>query len=131
MYAASSPSSEGLGIVAIYGGGPFYPSIAAGLRSDTFEPTGTWHMNSVVAGTNGPNANEWGDYVHVAPFGGTGPYFAGSGFILRDGDTPEHLINSYFVFGSDASGSKMIPATNYDRTKIEMVVLNTTSALPP
>ncbi len=129
MYAASSPSSDGLGIVAIYGSGPFYPSIAAGLRNDSFEPSGTWQMHPVITGTNGPNKNEWGDYIHVAPFGGVGPYFAGSGFVLRDGDTPEHLINSYFVFGNDANSPKRTSTASHDWTQVKTIDLNSTSAL--
>jgi len=114
LYAAASPSTDQLGIVAFYGGGSFYPSIAAGLRDDSFDSGRGWNMHSIVRGSNGPQTNEWGDFIQVSPYSGVGPIFVASGFTLRGGDTESHLLNSYFMFGDPKYDLGKISETNFN-----------------
>jgi hypothetical protein len=104
MYGFGSPDDQGnVAIQAVYGGGPYSPSVAAGVGSDFSGESSPWNMIQVANGTNGPTLTSfsrpsWGDYIRIRPYGGEGTGWIGSGWVLRGGATPEFLVPYYFEF---------------------------------
>lgn len=107
MYGFASPDELGnVAIQAFYGGGDYYPSIAAGVGNDFKSPTLPWQMMRLVNGTDGPgtfnDSPAWGDYIRVRPFNGQGPGWIGSGWSLQGGKLPQDAQPRYFEFALDS-----------------------------
>lgn len=114
-YGYGSPSNNGLGIVANYGGGSFYPSVAAGIFDD-ITSIHSRQMHSIVVGTDGPapapdGSNGWGDYIRVRPFSGivSSGLWVASGFTLQGGKTSEFVQPNYFIFGRHVNSTNPQP----------------------
>jgi hypothetical protein len=98
MYPSFSPDPRGnIGFVAYYGGGSYYPSIAAGIISPATGTPPPYSAYSIVLGNNG--ADRWGDYDRTRPLSGAGPLFEGAAGTLQGCTTGSCLEPRYFVFG--------------------------------
>jgi hypothetical protein len=98
MYPFFSPDSSGnIGFVAYYGGGSYYPSIAAGIINPATGTPPPYPAYSIVLGKNG--ADRWGDYDRTRPLSGVGPLFEGSAATLQGCTTGSCLEPRYFIFG--------------------------------
>jgi hypothetical protein len=130
MYGYGSPDNQGnVAIQAFYGGGPYHPSIAAGVGNDFSGSSSPWNMIQVANGTAGPTFTSvyppsWGDYIRIRPFNGIGPGWIGSGWTLSGGATPEYIIPHYFEFtlndnNGTASSSTNVVSESILKQKIE------------
>ena len=98
MYPSFSPDSSGnIGFVAYYGGGSYYPSIAAGIINPATGTPPPYPAYSIVLGKNG--ADRWGDYDRTRPLSGVGPLFEGSAATLQGCTTGSCIEPRYFIFG--------------------------------
>ena len=99
MFPSFAPNfSDGqIGVVAYYGGGSFYPSIAAGVFKTSIDNPPPYPMYNIKSGTNG--AERWGDYDRVRPLSGAGPLFEGSAVTLQGCITGDCIEPRYFIFG--------------------------------
>jgi len=98
MYPSFSPDSSGnIGFVAYYGGGSYYPSIAAGIINPATGTPPPYPAYSIVLGKNG--ADKWGDYDRTRPLSGIGPLFEGSAATLQGCTTGSCIEPRYFIFG--------------------------------
>jgi len=103
MYGYGSPDNQGnVAIQAFFGGGPYFPSVAAGVGND-FQGSSSspWEMIQLINGTHGPTYTSeehpsWGDYLRIRPLNGEGPGWIGSGWILSGGNTPSYIVPYYF-----------------------------------
>ena len=104
-FAFISPSTSvnargDVGLVSIYGGGPYYPSVVYGVDDDFTSALTPWEFNEVGTSTQGPDTNVWGSYLAVRPFAPTGLVWGGTGFILNGcGDQIGCVDPMYFIFG--------------------------------
>jgi hypothetical protein len=130
MYGYGSPDNQGnVAIQAFYGGGPYHPSIAAGVGNDFSGSSSPWNMIQVANGTAGPTFTSvyppsWGDYIRIRPFNGVGPGWIGSGWTLIGGATPQYIIPHYFEFtlndnNGTASSSTNVVSESILKQKIE------------
>jgi len=104
MYGFGSPDIHGnVAIQAVYGGGKYFPSVAAGVGNDfSGKLASPWHMIQLANGSGGPAFTSlyppsWGDYIRIRPSNGEQSGWIGSGWILDKGNTPEFLVPYYFV----------------------------------
>jgi hypothetical protein len=98
MYPFFSPDFSGnIGFVAYYGGGSYYPSIAAGIINPATGTPPPYPAYSIVLGKNG--ADRWGDYDRTRPLSGVGPLFEGAAATLQGCTTGSCLEPRYFIFG--------------------------------
>jgi hypothetical protein len=98
MYPFFSPDSKGnIGFVSYYGGGSYYPSIAAGIINSATGTPPPYQAYNIVSGKNG--AEKWGDYDRTRPLSGIGPLFQGSASTLQGCTTGSCLEPRYFIFG--------------------------------
>ncbi len=96
-YGFASPSADGdIGTVAFWGGGSYYPSIAAAILGGGSTP---YHFYNLKSGTNG--AEKWGDYLRDRHYSGsgTGAIWAGSGYTLQGCGSGSCIEPRYYVFG--------------------------------
>jgi hypothetical protein len=113
MYGAGSPDSNGnVAMQAFFGGGDYYPSIAAGIGNDFSEQSSPWQINRLVNGTNGPAPTvfrppSWGDYITIRPFNGEGPGWVGSGWALEGGPSARNVVPRYFEFTLQNDNSEL------------------------
>jgi hypothetical protein len=110
LYGFASPDKEGnVAVEGIYGGGIYYPSMAAGIYNAISESIPAWNMKQLVKGTNGPSGGqspfEWGDYLRVRAFNGEGAKWVGSGWTLQGGGQDNNIEPRYFVFGLENKSS--------------------------
>jgi hypothetical protein len=104
LYGYGSPDNRGnVAIQAFFGGGQYYPSIAAGVGNDFSGGLLPWQMIQLVNGTDGPaptatKPSSWGDYIRIRPFNGEGPGWIGSGWTLQGGPFRENVEPRYFEF---------------------------------
>jgi hypothetical protein len=104
-FAFVSPDKDKLGIVAAFGGGNIsrlFPGIAMGVGIPNTDDGGVaWTMHYAVNGTNGPDRNEWGDYLRVSPMNRTDNEnrWIGTGFVLQGGGSSSFIKPHYFEFG--------------------------------
>jgi hypothetical protein len=102
MYGYGSPDNQGnVAIQAFFGGGQYYPSIAAGVGNDFRGQSSPWEMIQLAKGTHGPTYTSssppsWGDYIRIRAFNGDESGWIGSGWILSGGNTPSNIIPYYF-----------------------------------
>jgi hypothetical protein len=104
LYGFASPNNRGdVAVSAVFGGGKYYPSMAAGIYNNQNVSGHPWNMIKLVNGTNGPSATqspfEWGDYLRVRPFSGVGPTWIASGWTLQGGVQDLNVEPRYFIFG--------------------------------
>jgi hypothetical protein len=105
MYGDVSPNQQGLGLAAFYGGGRYYPSLAAAAEQTTNGNPSSWRMQNIMSGSDGPAPNPetgesgWGDFVRVKPYSGIGPLWIASGYTLQGGSNAEFIVPFVFVFG--------------------------------
>jgi hypothetical protein len=140
MYGYGSPDKQGnVAIQAFYGGGQYYPSIAAGIGNNFSGSSSPWNIIQVANGTNGPTFTSsyppsWGDYIRIRPFNGEGPGWIGSGWVLAGGATNEFAIPYYFKFGIQSSNgtasSRSAPTTVSGSESIPKHQLNIDHFLP-
>ena len=99
MFPSFAPNfSDGqIGVVAYYGGGSFYPSIAAGVFKTSIDNPPPYPMYNIKSGTNG--AERWGDYDRARPLSGAGPLFEGSAVTLQGCISGDCIEPRYFIFG--------------------------------
>ena len=114
VYGFAPPDITGLGIVAYWSGGGFFPQLRAaiagvpvigpGTFSINFAPTS---MDLLGSSTNAPAANEWGDYLRIRSCGGIG--FGGyvvSGVTMLGtkevgtGDKSDSIFPNFYIFGN-------------------------------
>ena len=114
VYGFAAPDITGLGIVAYWSGGGFFPELRAaiagvpvigpGTFSINFAPTS---MDLLGSSTNAPAANEWGDYLRIRSCGGIG--FGGyvvSGVTMLGtkevgtGDKSDSIFPNFYIFGN-------------------------------
>lgn len=95
MYGDMAPNQNGdIGIITMYGGGFFFPSIALGA-----ELKGTMQYD-LYAVSEGNAANPaMGDYLTVAPDSGQGPEFRAAGYILNGCGSSSCVEPHYYSFG--------------------------------
>jgi hypothetical protein len=100
QYAHASPNNEGdIGIVAFYGGGAAYPSVAGGIDNNLTSRNGPfWFMTSAMEGTHGPAEPKWGDYVRIRQSGEDPSAWVASGFTLQGGSIATFIEPRYFMF---------------------------------
>jgi hypothetical protein len=99
MYGFAAPDNNGnVAMQAVYGGGDYHPSIAAGVANNFSADSFPWKVIQVVNGTNGPSADRWGDYITIRPINGEGPGWIGSGWTLYGGTENENVLPRYFKF---------------------------------
>jgi hypothetical protein len=99
MYGFISPNAKGeLGLVAYYGGGVYYPSIAAGIVDSSYTPP-PYNVISVRAGTHANSL--WGDYDRVRAINGFGSISVWNGAaITMQGCSDFSCVEPrYFIFG--------------------------------
>jgi len=102
MFGFAHPSNlpGELGLVAIYGGGLFYPSIAAG----TAVVGGSPPFNLVTIRSGDHAASKFGDYIRIRPLPQQNPLIAGQ-FWIGSGYTPQGCSDTncaeprFFAFG--------------------------------
>jgi hypothetical protein len=97
-YASPLNNPNKVGIVAIYGGGLYYPSISAGVVDSRDPPPPPFHLLNVKSGTNGASA--YGDYIRDRPVNGLGPYWIGSGYTLQGCSGGNCVEPRFFAFGN-------------------------------
>lgn len=95
MYGDMAPNQNGdIGIITMYGGGPFYPSIALGAK---LKNNMQYDLLSVSQGNAANSA--MGDYLTVAPDSGEGPTFRAGGYILNGCGSNNCVESHYYSFG--------------------------------
>jgi hypothetical protein len=104
MYGYAVPNKQGdLGIVAVFGGGSFYPSIAIGIATDIDKNSTIqgkfWKMMPLIYGTDTPDVKKWGDYVRVRNYNNSSDLWIGTGFTLQGGKSDKFIEPQYFIFG--------------------------------
>jgi hypothetical protein len=91
-----SPNNLGdLGFVAFNGGPNLFPSVIAGITT----PLGgivNWY--TLTTGTNGPQSQEWGDYIRVRADSGLGSIWIASGYTLQGGSTEQFIVPRFYSF---------------------------------
>ena len=96
IYGDMAPNQNGdLGIITMYGGGSFYPSIALGFKMNNVM---TYDLFSVSQG-NAANSR-MGDYLTIAPDSGQGPTFRAAGYILNGCNNGDCVEPHYYSFGN-------------------------------
>jgi hypothetical protein len=91
----SSPAS--LGLVSLYGGGSYYPSIAAGVIDSYTGPNPPFQLITIRSGDHATDVS--GDYMRDRPLNGVGPYWIGTGFTLQGCSTSNCVQPQFFAFG--------------------------------
>jgi hypothetical protein len=127
MYGFGSPDDNGnVAIQAFYGGGQYFPSIAAGVGNDfSGKLTTPWNMIQLAKGTHGPTFTSasppsWGDYLRIRDFNGDQTGWVGSGWILSGGNTPAFIIPYYYELmlqGNNNSSVTELDSQNRDQTQ--------------
>jgi hypothetical protein len=137
LYGFASPDNNGnVAVAAVYGGGIYYPSMAAGILGPLSTTVPNWNMKQLVMGTNGPSAGqspfEWGDYLRVRAFDTQGHNWISSGWTLQGGGQDINVEPRYFVFGQESnssgtistsgSGSSVVNSPVSDHSKAPLVI---------
>jgi len=136
MYGSASPDKDGnVAVAGVYGGGIYYPSMAAGVYNNISETGPAWNMKQLVKGTNGPSGGqspfEWGDYLRVRPLSGQGPNWISSGWTLQGGGQDINVEPRYFVFGPERNlTSAHSTQTSLIGPKVEPAIVSNHSNLP-
>lgn len=95
MYGDMAPNQNGdIGIITMYGGGSFYPSIALGA-----ELKGTMQYDLYAVSEGNAANSAMGDYLTVAPDSGQGPTFRAAGYILNGCGNSNCVEPHYYSFG--------------------------------
>jgi hypothetical protein len=100
MYGFISPIANGdLGLIAYYGGGQYYPSIAAGIVDRSTGNPPPYQVISVRAGTHANSL--WGDYDRVRAINGFGsiPVWNGAAITMQGCSDFSCVEPRYFIFG--------------------------------
>ena len=95
MYGDMVPNQNGdLGIITMYGGGSFYPSIALGFKLNGA-------MQYDLFGVSEGNAanSAMGDYLTIASDSGQGSTFRAAGYILNGCGSNDCVEPHYYSFG--------------------------------
>ncbi len=103
LYPQASVNSAGnLGGLINYGGGSFYPNVAAWLVDDvtpSITPlTGTL---AATSGNRGPTANVWGDYLTTRQHSSDTNTYVAAAFSLSNGGSDSNSVPRYFRFGRE------------------------------
>lgn len=105
IYGHVSPNARGhVGIVAAFGGGAFYPSVAVGVDDDLTVGSDPWQLEVALIGTASATAIDandnayWGDYLRVRPYNDNENIWIASGYTKQDGVGVE---SNYLIFGRD------------------------------
>jgi hypothetical protein len=110
LYGYTTPNRDGdIGIVAVFGGGEYYPSVAVGVANNMSsyrETTRFWEMVPILCGQDTPRFDpndvndrdrkkiRWGDYLRLRSYGNES--WIGTGFIDEMGT--EDKKPSIFTF---------------------------------
>jgi hypothetical protein len=95
MYGDMAPNqNQDLGLITMYGGGSFYPSIALGFK---LKGNIGYDLFSVSEGNAANFA--MGDYLTVAADSGQGPTFVAAGYILNGCGSSQCVEPHYYSFG--------------------------------
>ena len=110
-YPSVHPNSDGeYGGTISWGGGDYYPSLAAWIADSFNGRTISPLENAFVAGgTDGPSRNRWGDYNTTRqndPFGDT---WVGTGFVLNGGNTNTDAEPHMVWFGREEDTPDLAP----------------------
>ena len=93
-----------LGVAAFYGGGTLNPSHAVGVWDDVNAATGLSFLTT-VAGSNGPDANRWGDYLACRRNGASGATWIATGFSEQGGAAAAGIEPRFIHFGRRRDGT--------------------------
>lgn len=98
-YPAVSPNDRGhLGLSAFWGGGSSHPSHAVGIDDD-YTPAVGWAFVTTKAGSHGPSANRWGDYLACRRHAPDGLTWIATGFTQQGGTAGEDIEPRFIHFG--------------------------------
>jgi len=98
QYGFVTPKTDGsLGLIAFYGGGSFYPSIAAGIVDRSTGNPPPYQMITVRA--SNAASSLWGDYHTDRTFNGIGPIWVGASWTLQGCNTNACVEPLFFAFG--------------------------------
>jgi hypothetical protein len=97
-YAAPNVSG-GLGVSIFVGGGPFFPTHLVCVDDDLNGLPPPWECVITATSTQGPNANDWGDYVWVRPHWPRANTWRATGFRLSLGGSNDAVDPRYLEFG--------------------------------
>lgn len=98
QYGFVTPKADGsLGLIAFYGGGSFYPSIAAGIVDRSTGNPPPYQMITVRA--SNAASSLWGDYHTDRTFNSVGPLWVGASWTLQGCNTRACLEPLFFAFG--------------------------------
>jgi hypothetical protein len=99
MFGHASPNNVAgeLGIVAIYGGGLYYPSIAAGIADGSSGTPPPYQVITIRSGNHAASA--YGDYSRDRPINGVGRIWVGSGYTLQGCGDASCVEPRFYAFG--------------------------------
>lgn len=99
MFGYASPNNipGELGIVAMYGGGFYYPSIAAGIVDGASGTPPPYQLVTIRAGNHA--ATGYGDYMRDRPFNDIGRFWIGSGYTLQGCTSGNCVESRFYAFG--------------------------------
>jgi hypothetical protein len=99
MFGYASPNNVPgeLGIVAIYGGGLYYPSIAAGIVDSASGTPPPYQIVTIRSGNHA--ASGYGDYIRDRPINGIGRIWIGSGYTLQGCSAGNCVEPRFYSYG--------------------------------
>jgi hypothetical protein len=96
--AANTRGDIGLSLFQSAGAGQFPSSIMC-IADDFTAVPAPWSCFFATVGTNGPNANRWGDFVSVRPASPPGLGWATASWTQQGGTDGAHTVPQHLVFG--------------------------------
>lgn len=102
FYAGAAPNARGdLGIATYLAGGGNYVQMYVGIEDDFNGAPPGWEVALVRASNDGPDPDNWGDYLRVRPHSPDGVTWIAGGHTLQGGGTGAFVEPRYVVFGRE------------------------------
>ena len=100
LYPYAAPNvSGGLGVSLFLGGGPFLPTHNVCISDDLNALPPPWECAGTIGSTQGPTANQWGDYVSVRTHWPRANTWRATGYGLSGGGGGNNVTPVYIEFG--------------------------------
>jgi len=99
MFGYASPNNVAgeFGIIAMYGGGLYYPSIAAGIVDSASGTPVPYQIVTIRSGNHA--ASTYGDYIRDRPIDGVGRIWIGSGYTPQGCSDGSCVEPWFYAFG--------------------------------
>lgn len=102
FYAGAAPNARGdLGIATYLAGGGNYVQLHVGIDDDINGAPPGWEVRLLRASNDGPDADNWGDYLRVRPHSPDGVTWIVGGHTLQGGGGGASVEPRYASFGRE------------------------------